>query len=241
MKAEQKGVLVSDNDTKLVLEKRDTVRKGLNSLKTDGIVPAVIHEPGKDSVNVQGKYIEMVKAYEQVGKSQPVSLKVGDEDYLTMIKEVDFDPKKHQLRHVVFGAIKKGQKVKADVSVVIVLPEDEEQTPAEQAGLIINKVLDSLEIEAIPSKLIEQLEVDGSNLKEVGDKLHISDITVPDGVEVLEEDKEKTIVTVEAPRVEEEPVEAEAEEGEEPDDEAQSADSEGQESSDADQEPKKED
>ncbi len=200
---------MSDNDINLVLEPRETVRKGLNKVKAQGLIPAVIHNPGHDSVSVQGNYLDMLRVYQKAGKHNPVNVSVGDEKMLTMIKQVDFEPKKNELRHVVFGAIKKGQKVKAEVPIEIT--HGEEGIPAEREGLLIIKVMDSLEIEALPDKLIDKLEIDGSNLKEVGDKLHISDIVVPEGVEILE-DLEKTLVTVEAPRaalVEDEPTEGE--------------------------------
>lgn len=203
---------MSNQDISLTLNKREVVRKGLNKLKNDGLIPAVIHNPGSDSINVSGNYLEMVRVYNSAGKHNPINVKVGDTDYLTMIKEVDFEPKKNQLRHVVFGAIKKDQKVKAEVQIEIV--HGDEQIPAERDGLLVIKVVDNLEVEAIPSKLVEKLTVDGSKLAEVGDKLHVSDIDVPEGVEILDE-ADKTIVTVEAPRAAIEEAAEEEAEGEE--------------------------
>lgn len=211
---------MSEQDINVVLEPRKTVRKRLNQVRQEGNIPAVIHMPGRESVSVQGKYLELLNVYKNAGKHNPVNITLGDEKVLAMIKQVDFEPKKHQLRHIVFGEIKKGQKVKAEVPVVVSLPDEEEQTPAERNGLIINRVIDSLEIEAIPSKLIDKLEVDGSKLIEVGDKLHLSDIKVPEGVEIVrqeDDEEDKTIVVVDAPRaaIEEEQVdETEGEEGE---------------------------
>lgn len=208
----QERIRVSNQDISLTLQERDIVGKGLNKLKNDGQIPAVIHNPGSESVVVSGNYLEMVRAYNSAGKHNPINVKVGDKDYLTMIKEVDFEPKKNQLRHVVFGAIKKDQKVKAEVQIEIV--HGDEQIPAERDGLLVIKVVDSLEVEAIPSKLVERLTVDGSKLAEVGDKLHVSDIDVPEGVEILDE-PDKTIVTVDAPRAAIEEAAEEEAEGEE--------------------------
>lgn len=200
---------MSDQDITLVVEKRETVGKGLNKLRRDGIVPAVIHNHGKESVIVSGPSVEMKKAYAQAGKQQPVTVKLDGKDYFAIIKDVDFDPKKNQLRHIVFGAINRNEKVETEVPVKL-----EGEIPAEKASLIVINTVDHVTIEALPKDLIDSVAVDASKLAEVGDKLHVSDIVVPEGVTILTE-PEQTIAHVEAPRavVAEESEEAEGEEG----------------------------
>lgn len=202
---------MSNEEITVSLEKRKIVGKGLNKLKADGKIPAVIHDHGKDSVIVAGNFMDLSKVYDRAGKSHPVNLDVDGEDYFAIIKEADFDPKRGDMRHIVFSTIKRGEKVTAEVPIVIT-----GEIPAERAGLIVLRTIDKVEIEAIPKNLVDQLEVEGLSLKEVGDKLHISDITLPEGVEILAED-EQTIVTIDQPRAveEPEPSEAEGEEGEE--------------------------
>jgi len=197
---------MSDQDITLTLNKREVVGKGLNQLRRSGSIPAVIHNHGKDSVVVSGSYIDMSKAYAQAGKHHPVNLKVDNKDYYAIIKDVDFEPKKQQLRHVVFGAINRNEKVETEIPIRI-----EGEIPAERVGLIVLHTLDHLIIEALPKDLVDVLVVDGSSLAEEGDKLHVSDIKVPSGITVLNE-PEQTIATVEAPRavVAEESAEEEA-------------------------------
>ncbi len=197
---------MSDQDITLTLNKREVVGKGLNQLRRSGSIPAVIHNHGKDSVVVSGSYIDMSKAYAQAGKHHPVNLKVDNKDYYAIIKDVDFEPKKQQLRHVVFGAINRNEKVETEIPIRI-----EGEIPAERVGLIVLHTLDHLIIEALPKDLVDVLVVDGSSLAEEGDKLHVSDIKIPTGITVLNE-PEQTIATVEAPRavVAEEAAEEEA-------------------------------
>lgn len=197
---------MSDQDITLTLNKREVVGKGLNQLRRSGSIPAVIHNHGKDSVVVSGSYIDMSKAYAQAGKHHPVNLKVDNKDYYAIIKDVDFEPKKQQLRHVVFGAINRNEKVETEIPIRI-----EGEIPAERVGLIVLHTLDHLIIEALPKDLVDVLVVDGSSLAEEGDKLHVSDIKIPTGITVINE-PEQTIATVEAPRavVAEEAAEEEA-------------------------------
>lgn len=204
---------MSNEEITLTLEKRDTVGKGLNKLKQAGKIPAVIHNHGKDSIIVSGDKLAIDRAYSQAGKHHAITLNVGKEKYLTIIKDVDFEPKKHQLRHVVFNAIKQDEKVEAEVPIVF----EGDEIPAEKIGLIVLKPLDHVVIEALPKDLIDSLTVDITVLAELGDKLHVSDLKVPEGVTIKNE-PEQTIAAVEQPRAalaeEAEEAEGEGEEGE---------------------------
>lgn len=200
---------MSDKDITLVLTPRDQVGKGLGQLRRDGSIPAVIHIPGKDSVIVTGNYLDVVKVYHLAGRHHPIDLQVGDDKYFTIIKDVDIEPTKHVLRHVVFDTIKRDEKVETEVSIELV-----GDAPAGKVGLVINKVTYELKIEALPRDLPDKLEASVDNLAEVGDKITVADLVVPQGVTILAE-PEHVIAQVEEPTIQavEEP-EAEVAEGE---------------------------
>jgi large subunit ribosomal protein L25 len=211
------------------LEKRDVVGKGLAKLRADGLVPAVVHNHGKESIHVMGNSLRLGKVYSQAGKHHPVEVKVGDKSHLAMIKDVDFDPRKHQLRHVVFQAIRQNEKTTAEVPVVLV----GEEIPAERKGLLVLTQLDTVQIEALPRDLPDQLTIDATKLEEDGDRLLVSDIQAVDGVTILTE-PETPVAAVETPRdqiaeadaaLEEEKAAAgEGEEGEDEGDEGEAKD-----------------
>lgn len=182
---------MSQEDIMLELELRNIVRKGLTGLRSSGKIPAVIHNRGSASVNVMGESLALQRVYKQAGKHHAVNLKVGDQDYLAMIKKADFEPKKNTLEHVVFQAIDKNQKVETEVPIVI-----EGEIPAVKAGLMVITNVDTVDVEALPSDLPDNLTVDGTKLEEIGDKLHVSDLIVPKGVVVITE-TETTIAVVE--------------------------------------------
>ncbi|HEU4914639.1 MAG TPA: 50S ribosomal protein L25 [Candidatus Saccharimonadales bacterium] len=169
------------------LEKREVTGKAVKHLRAQGLVPAVIHDHGKDSLIVMGSYVDLVKAYQKAGKHHPVSLKAGGKQYMALIKKAEFDPKKHMLRHVVFNAVKANQMVDAEVPVRIKLDEDNEATPAERAGLVVLHQLETVEVEAYPKDIPEELTFDGEKLVEVGDHATVADLIVPSGVTVKAE------------------------------------------------------
>lgn len=186
---------MSSDKISVELQEREILGKGLAQLRHDGHVPAVIHQRGKPSLHVMGDFMKLSKAYAQAGKHHPVQLKVGDKQQLAMIKEVDIQPVKNQLRHIVFQAIKQNEKVTAEVPVVLVGDE----IPAEIAGHIVLPQLDMVQIEALPSNLPDKFEVDKTRLAEVGDKLTVADIKVPEGVTILAE-PETSLAVVEMPK-----------------------------------------
>lgn len=179
----------------LELEDREVTGKAVKQLRKQGMVPAVIHDHGKDSVVVMGSYIEVLKAYQKAGKNHPVNVKAGKHQYLALIKSAEFDPKKHELRHIVFGAVKANEKVTAEVPVQITFDEGNDATPAERAGLVVLHQLEVVEVEALPKYLPDALTFNGEKLVEVGDQVTVADLQVPSDV-VVKADPAHPLATV---------------------------------------------
>lgn len=187
---------MTNQDISLQLEERSVLRKGLQNLRHEGKIPAVIHDHGKQSIYVQGDITSLVKIYAEAGKHHPVQLEVAGKQHLALIKDADYEPTKHQLRHVVFQAIKQNEEVTAEIPVVFAEGVD---IPAEKMSLLVLKQLDHVEVKAFPKDLPDQLVVDPSSLKGAGDSLSVADLQVPQGVTVLT-DPETQIAIVEIPR-----------------------------------------
>jgi large subunit ribosomal protein L25 len=177
------------------LEKREVVGKAVKHLRAEGLVPAVIHDHGKESIHVTGQYVPMVKAYRAAGKHHMVTLKADGKQYTAIIKDVDFEPKKHELRHVVFNAVKANQKITAEVPVHIQYAEGNDATPAERAGLVVLHQLEAVEIESIPKNLPDALYFDGEKLTVVGDHITVADLIIPAGV-VVKTDANQQVAAV---------------------------------------------
>lgn len=198
---------MSDQDVSLTLQERTVLGKSVKSLRRDGLVPAVIHDHGKESVIVMAPYVDITKAYSLAGKQSPINLTIGKKKYMALIKTVDFEPRKHQMRHVVFNAIKADEKQQTEVPVHF-----EGDAPAEQVGHMVIRQLDAVEIEALPKDLIDEVKLDISGLTEIGDKLTVADLVAPTGVVILTE-AEHPIVVIEETKAQmsEESEEAEGE------------------------------
>jgi large subunit ribosomal protein L25 len=177
---------------------REVTGKAVKRLRKEDIVPAVIHDHGKESIIVQADYNELVKVFRAAGKHHPVALTAGDKKYLAIIKTATFEPRKNRLNHVVFNAVTANQKVEAEIPIHAKYDEGNDASPAERNSLIVLTNLDAVMVEAIPSKLPDALYYDAEKLVEVGDHLTVADLEIPEGVEV-KIDADHAIATVYEP------------------------------------------
>lgn len=179
----------------LDISSRDTLGKSVKRLRREGIVPAVIHDHGKQSLHIQAEFQSIVKAYQAAGKNHPVELVLDGKKYTTLIRSATFDPRKNSLTHVVFNAVSANQKVEASVPVTPKFAEDNDATPAERSGLIVLTQLNEVEVKALPKDLPNELFYDAEKLVLVGDQITVADLQVPTNV-VVETDVDHVLATV---------------------------------------------
>lgn len=169
----------------LSLEQRELHGKKVARLRKKGVTPAVVYGAGMEPAAVQAEAGEVQKVVRTAGKHTPVHLTLGTKKRIAMIKNVDSDPVKGTVRHVAFHAVRQNKPVEAEVPIRLV---GEGESAAERAGLIVLQTLEKLEVKALPLNLPEALEVSIVELAEPGDRVLVSDITVPEGVEIVDND-----------------------------------------------------
>ncbi|RWZ78165.1 MAG: 50S ribosomal protein L25 [Candidatus Microsaccharimonas sossegonensis] len=179
----------------LSLDSRTLQGKKVRQLRKDGIIPAVVYGAGVEPINVQAPLNVINKVIRDAGKHTPVHLTIGSKKEIAMIKDVETDAVRGLTRHVSFHAVKQNEPVNAEVPIHLV---GQGESQAEKAGLIVLQALDHIEVRALPLSLPEALEVTIANLKEAGDQITLGDITLPEGVVLVEhttgreEDDEET-------------------------------------------------
>lgn len=185
---------MSSDEITINLEKRDQLGKRLRGLRGSGLIPVVVHDHGQDSIHASGEKVPLEKVVSSAGRHHPVEVKIGKESRLALIRDIDFDPRKDQIRHVVFQSIRRDQKAHAEIPIDL-----QGDMPAEHAGLMVLRQLDTVEVEALPTDLPDSIPVDVTVLKEVGDSVSVADLQVPKRVTILTEDN-YPIATVEQPK-----------------------------------------
>ncbi|HEY6089530.1 MAG TPA: 50S ribosomal protein L25/general stress protein Ctc [Gemmatimonadaceae bacterium] len=191
---------------------REGTGKGsARTLRRQGQVPAVIYGHGRDPQPLALNARDLDKLLSHIqAESTVIEVTVGGHTAKTLIREIQRHPIKRQILHVDFQALVAGEKV--TVSIPIVLNGVPEGVRLE--GGVLDQTLRELEIEVDPSNIPDHAELDVTNMV-IGDSLHVSDIKLPEGVEILD-DPETSVAVLAAPRavIEEVAATPEAVEGE---------------------------
>ncbi len=172
---------MTNDKISLDLSKRAVQGKKVAQLRKTGQIPGVVYGQEVDPVNVQASAVVVNKVVQQAGQHNPVYLSFDGKKRIAMIKNIDYDPVKHTVRHIALRVVKQNEKVEADVPIRLV---GEGESAAEKAGLVVLQTLESIKIHALPSNLPDALEVSIAELAEPHEQVTIANITLPEGVEL---------------------------------------------------------
>ena len=181
----------------LPAEARERAGKGASRhLRREGRVPAVVYG-GKDEpqmIHVEAKELVRLLGTGHFMNSI-VTLKVGGKSIRTLPKDVALNPVTDRPVHVDFFRLAKNAKVEVAVPVVFI---NEEASPGLKKGGVLNVVRHELELVCESEKIPSEIAIDVTG-KDIGDSIHISDVTLPEGSESAITDRDFTIATLVAP------------------------------------------
>jgi large subunit ribosomal protein L25 len=195
----------------LPAETRERAGKGASrELRREGRVPAVIYGGKEEPLPIHVEAKELVR---QLGTghfmNSIVMIDVGGKSVRTLPKDVAFHPVTDRPLHVDFLRLSKDAKIQVAVPVVFV---NDEASPGLKKGGVLNVVRHELELVCESDKIPDDIQIDVTGL-DIGDSIHISNVTLPAGSESAITDRDFTIATVVAPSALKR-AEAEGEEGE---------------------------
>jgi len=206
-------------DLTLQVANRDVLGKKTRFLRRQGITPVHLFGHNLNSLALQCNTAQLQQLIAQAGMTKLINLEIENEKQpkSVFIREIQRQPSTGALVHVDFYQIRKSEKMKAEVPIVLT-----GEAPAMKLkGRSLMQTLNSLSIECLPDKIPPQLEVDLSPLEEADQAIHVRDITLGAGitintdpdqlvVKITEAVAEKVVEEVVTEKVEE--VKAEAEE-----------------------------
>jgi large subunit ribosomal protein L25 len=174
---------MGDNKISLKVTERTVFGKKVKELRREGLTPVVVYGPGMEPKAVQAKTQELEKVVKAAGKHTPVHITLDDKKRIAMVKEIGIDPSRNRINHIAFHAVRQNKPIEAEVPVRLV---GEGESEAEKAGLIILQNIDVLEVKALPLEMPDGLEIDIRHLKEAGERVLVSDIKLPENVELVD-------------------------------------------------------
>ena len=208
----------------LIAEMRDDRGKGASRrLRRQGKVPAIIYGAGRDPRALMFDHNKVLRELENASfYSSILTIKVGDESRAAIVKDIQRHPAKKIILHIDFQRIVEDEKIRMQIPIHFLGEED--AIGVKIGGGSVSRLMTELEVSCLPKDLPEFLEVDISEL-ELDQMLHVSNISLPKGVEiseiVLEQDQAIVSIAEIKEVIEEEIIEGEGE-GEEGSSEATS-------------------
>lgn len=178
---------------------RTELGKKTNALRRAGFLPAVIYGEGVKSQSISIPYRDFEKAYREAGESTLLKLDVEGKAYNVLIHDIKNDPLRGTPLHADFYAVRMDKVIRTK----IYLEFSGESSAVKNDGGILVKVMQEIEIEALPQDLPHGLQVDISKLADFQSKIFVKDLSIPKGVKVMA-GSEDIIALVEPPRSEEE-------------------------------------
>ena len=158
----------------LSAEERTIFGKKVKSLRRDGKIPGHVFGKGVETehVSVDGK--TFLKTFKEAGETGLIDLKIGVEKVRpVLVRDVSFDPITGSPVHIDFYQVNLSEKVKVPVPLVLI-GEDPETVKLGEA--IVLQTLNQVEVEALPTDLIENIEVDKSGLKNIDDSITLAQL-----------------------------------------------------------------
>tara|TARA_R100000005_G_scaffold96134_2_gene80917 strand:+ start:1206 stop:1859 length:654 start_codon:yes stop_codon:yes gene_type:complete len=187
---------MSDNAV-LLAETRDRVGKGTSrALRREGRLPAVIYGDKKEPVSISLATKDVVKAIHRDSFLATVyTVEVGSTKYNVLPRDLQLHPVSDTPIHIDF--LRVSAKSQIAVMVPVHFLNDEDCVGVRRGG-VLNVVRHEVELMVPAGNIPESIEIDLLNY-DIGDSVHISDVSLPKGAQPTITDRDFTIATIAAP------------------------------------------
>ena len=184
---------------------RDLGGKGVaRKLRSEGRIPAVVYGHGREPQPLSINSRELDRLLDHIAaEATVIDLDIDGKPARTLIREIQRHPFKRQILHVDFQELVAGEKISVRLPIILVGVPDGVRLD----GGILDQTMRELEVEVDPSNIPNHVDIDVTKLT-IGSSIHVRDITLPEGVEVLD-DGDASVCVVSAPRAAVEAVVAE--------------------------------
>jgi large subunit ribosomal protein L25 len=166
----------------LAAQLRSVTGKKVKALRSEGLIPLVVYGRKTESVPIQAAATEVARAFARSG-GQLITLTIEGENEPRMVLPRDIQ------RDFITGAFLHADLHQVDITetVQVEVPLSMVGDPALVASgqAVLSVVLNSVEIECLPTDIVQSIEVDTSSLVTIEDAIHVRDLVVPDMITIL--------------------------------------------------------
>lgn len=165
----------------IVAEPREVVGKQVSAIRREGWVPGVVYGQS-EPVNVKMEWKALRRALRAAGTSHLVDLEMNGGVRTVLVREIQQHATRGDVVHVDFMEVDAKSEITSEATLVFV-----GRATVDILGSVI-QTQQTVNISCLPDNLISEIEVDISSITSVHDFIHVSDLKVPNGVTILDDD-----------------------------------------------------
>jgi len=195
--------MIMKTSFELVAEFREMQGKGASRrLRHEGKVPAILYGGHSEARALSLSHQKLLIMLDNERfYSTILNLKVGDQTQAAILKDVQRHPYKNAIVHIDFQRVEDNQKIR--ISIPLHFVGASVSPGVKTQGGLVSHMRTEVEVSCLPKDLPEFIEVDLSKLG-LNESIHLSQLKVPEGVELLALAKEDSaVVAIHSPRAEE--------------------------------------
>lgn len=188
----------------LTAKSRIELGKKTKALRRAGFLPAVVYGEEVDPQSITVSMRDFEKVYQSAGETGLVTLIVdGTKPLNVMVQDIAYEPLTGRPIHADFHSVRMDKEIDAKIPLVF----SGEPPAVKNVGGILVKVMQEIEVRALPKNLPREIVVSVGALEKIGDRIQVKDVAMPTGV-MVREDLDDVVAIIDEPRGEEEPVAA---------------------------------
>ena len=205
---------------KIEINAKERKSKGTGAsrrLRHEGTTPGILYGGVKDAISLEIDTKELFMQFRhEAFHASILTLNLEGKKESVILRDFQMHPVRNNIQHIDFQRINENEKISVKVPFHFI---NEETAPGVKIeGGLVSHIMTEIDISCLPKDLPQYIEVDLGELA-MGESIHLSEVTVPDGVELtsLTDENDPAITSISKPKVvvEEEIVTEASEEGEE--------------------------
>ncbi len=171
---------------KLDAKVRTRIGKRVKALRREGVLPGVLYGAGIEAVPIEMDGREATRLLDRASRSTLIELSLDGEQHTVLVRDIQRDVIRRDYQHVDFLNVAMDVRIRAEVPIELV-----GSAPAsKEAGVVLVTGVTEVEVEALPSDLMDRITVDLESLVEIDDSITVADLYLGDNVQVITEPDE---------------------------------------------------
>jgi large subunit ribosomal protein L25 len=172
---------------KLSGTRRTVTGKQVGQLRRSGVLPAVMYGPGTTTQAIQLNTREATKVFRYVHGAELIDLEVDGDTRKVLVHDLQRDSIRGDLLHADFYVVDMARPIRVRLPIRLM-----GTSPAvvSLSGVLVRGIAE-LEVECLPGDLITSVEADLGGLVEIGNAIHVRDLSLPKTIKVLTDPDEQ--------------------------------------------------